>query len=1008
MYAERRVIDRVREVLGRQDQTVTPELRDLAQQYADLRRRIASRLEECAGLLARGLHTEARHVASSPPSLLEMARILQAEDLAPWLELCLSYELVEPCAIAPDLVEMLECALDDDRQEARRLEKLGRTFRRVALLGSTRESLSVLRQIRALDAKNAHWVSDVLSFEEERLRQIQAELETAARREDETRLAALLAETTSGEWGIKPALTLVSRLQSAHHASRRKRLLAEARRQAAAIAAAYSALDFAALDAALRRWTELEPQEDFAPDESLERQVEDAREWHAEQVRRRVDDEAFAKALQGLRHFLETEGALAELEKAHVRALSFQRELPEDLALPARRRIESIRLSLARAQRLKTLAIVSGLAVLVALLVVLGHEQVQARHLADWRDRVDAAIRGGRWSDAQDLLSALAAQEAALATQPEMIERRSQVEAGLRQFRERREALEESLRNLQRMAEAEFRPLAHAEALLAKAQALAQDEEDRLKVERLRTQLAGAKAAELRKVDDAFLAALAEVEKDLSLLETSDAVVDPGKCAWVLDRATVNHERAVSLAGQASPSLVPRLEPIRRSLDLKRQHVAAARRQVAERQGAVERLYSALPDFAGFQSSIEELAQRTDLERPETEQVRRLRGLLPLYRELRDSGSWTFSEDSTTEEMARNAVSAAAQVGSPFHEALGIVQEACRAWEIQASVQADLNQFLQLPLVAKLKRAKARADSGDGPIRTFYLLDDPQPRAPKDNGYDAIVLDPETLKGLRQRMFPVDGDLRWEFLPHVEYCRKLCTALSNPPRFTFLDFLLKQAQALSEADTIEPVVSVVLLQKLIGLPSGIADPTLSAFQDVAATLSSANTNFYWLSETPATLKAEDALRELIQGFRKMAPRLDAARRAWLFKKEIALKSVNRCLRLAGQVQRVAGQRRLLVSDPQATEAWIVREGVGGAPGRLMIVADCADGKATLRSELEVALVDGEPLWTPTRGRSTEALVTELAQRHGMDRAAIDAWSDWPAAWPVNERRLRSR
>ena len=154
MYAERKIIDQVRECLQRLVHVESPEIRDLAEQYAALCRTTRSRLEMCAGYLARGLRTESKHVAETSPPLLDLVRILLMQDLEEWHEFCLSYGLPEPPSVPADLAEMLETAFGEQRKDGHLLDTLMQRYRKAALIGNTRQKVDSLRKIRAADPNN--------------------------------------------------------------------------------------------------------------------------------------------------------------------------------------------------------------------------------------------------------------------------------------------------------------------------------------------------------------------------------------------------------------------------------------------------------------------------------------------------------------------------------------------------------------------------------------------------------------------------------------------------------------------------------------------------------------------------------------------------------------------------------------------------------------------------------------------------------------------------------------
>ncbi|MBI5366542.1 MAG: hypothetical protein HZA54_05865 [Planctomycetes bacterium] len=1009
MYAERRIIDRVREVLRQQDQTLTPEMRDLAQQYAELRSRIRTRLEECSGFLARGLRSEARHVAGVSPPLLEMARILQAEDLAAWTGLCLGGELPEPPVLPPDLIAMIECALDDESGPAARLATLARSFRRVVLLGSTRESLAILRQIRTLDGKNPTWTEDVRAFEEERLVQVPAECAAARHANEEARLTALAAELAAPGWQIRPAPALVKQVDEALRAVRTIRLCKEAAELSTTIATAHSSMDFAPIEAGLRRWAELEKEADFQPDPNVQRQVEDARLWYSAEVRRRVDEEAFNHAVSNLCRSIQESGPLAELEALLTRASSFQRELPEEVALATQRRLATLRLAQTRRQRWLAFLVAAGLLLTVAGIGFIGRERIRDREYRSLLVQLDAAIQERRWDLAQHHLDLLARSSADTATLAVLAERRDRVATAQRTSRQRREGVDQILQELAGLAASGYRPFEHAESLVTKASTQTEEDDNRLRIERFRTEITAARAKAQQEVDESYLGQLELAERALARLEALDAARELETCLRLLDEATGACARARALAVGVSHSLASRLEPIQESLDLKSRRLQESRDQLQARQAATSALYSSLPDLSAYESALHSLERLANLPPLERDRVHRLLRLLPANDALAEATSWTYTEERTSEQTIQSAVGNAQRASSPFLDALKTAETAIRAWPDSAAAVEDLQKFASLALVSNLRVTTGRP-STEKTARWIHLLEEPHRRSADstDAAYQAIAVNPVDFKQAALVFYPQTVPPKVELMPHARYARELLERLGKVQRGGVLDFLAQEARTLEQVEGVDPVITVIFMKKFLALGAKIGDEALRPYQTSLQDLDrDADTDVQWLSESKEVLDAKRGLQDPLRILSGRLGTMDTARRAWVFKKELAFRSLNRRLRIAGQVRILAGVLQPVSISRDAAELWLLRDVGPDKPCRSWILADCPDGTTTLRGD-SMAPIDGEPLWAPADGRTTQEDLVDAAQCAGMDSAGILAWTDWPAAWPQNERRLKDR
>ena len=217
MLDYQRIVDDVRSLLCVQGADAMDFLRAAAADYSIACDEVNERLHQCGSLLRQGLRSEAIQVAEIEPNLLDTTALLDFPERAQWVE------TAGRCGIAAPTPLLLDVAAE--LNEAYGLEQpLGTLLQQHRLLALARGPLAarigVLRALADMDAGNPVWQEDLRIFEEERQKQIAAEVKVATHRQDAAALASLDAELSSPDWRNPPPLELAC---SASEASTRLR-----------------------------------------------------------------------------------------------------------------------------------------------------------------------------------------------------------------------------------------------------------------------------------------------------------------------------------------------------------------------------------------------------------------------------------------------------------------------------------------------------------------------------------------------------------------------------------------------------------------------------------------------------------------------------------------------------------------------------------------------------------------------------------------------------------------
>ena len=170
-------------------------------QFSEAIREVNSRLRECEKMLRQHQVIEAIRQADLEPSLLDAVEILDIAEIDLWNALLQSFDLGagEPLCHGP--AEDLNASYS----ELQPLEEDLRRHRLLAIAQSPlRLRLKTLRKLNLLDPDNRIWSEDLESFEGERSKQIQAELQNAIKQKNIPQIEDLLTEIKQTDWITPP------------------------------------------------------------------------------------------------------------------------------------------------------------------------------------------------------------------------------------------------------------------------------------------------------------------------------------------------------------------------------------------------------------------------------------------------------------------------------------------------------------------------------------------------------------------------------------------------------------------------------------------------------------------------------------------------------------------------------------------------------------------------------------------------------------------------------------
>lgn len=331
------VVDQIRAFLAETDQTLTPQLGELAKAYATICAQVNDRLRQCVAFLRKGLRAEAIHVADAEPALLDVLLIVDIPERGEWDDLCATYDLPRAPALMIDAAQ----ELNEAYAIVRPIEVLLDRHRRLALeRAPLAERIPVMRALAKADPESLFWEEDIRTFEQARLKELRAEAETAARARDHATLTKLLAEISAPDWRTTVPKDVAAIVQRAELACRQESSASTLRRLAANVEAARVGEDLAATVRLLGDLRAAAKSAEMALPADVQTKVAPAEQWVAKQEAARRQRQQLADACGTLATAVQRGAPASELQSLRAAAAALG-TIPPDLAASADRAIRA-------------------------------------------------------------------------------------------------------------------------------------------------------------------------------------------------------------------------------------------------------------------------------------------------------------------------------------------------------------------------------------------------------------------------------------------------------------------------------------------------------------------------------------------------------------------------------------------------------------------------------------------------------------------------------------------
>lgn len=227
------------------------------------------------------------------------------------------------------------------------------------------DRLAALREIAAADPATPSWQRDVEELEKARLSELRNEAVACIRAEDAERIDGLLDEISSGNWRSPPPAELRETLSQASIAVHRHGAVDALRALVPRVRAALASGSDEEARAVFAQWGKVVKKSQLRVPPELLEEITPLARWIDEQDDRRHRDRAFGDACAALTDALGAGAGLDEIKLLHRQLLGFENEIPEELSIAYRRRMETLRLE-AQTDRRRQFALAAALVLAVA------------------------------------------------------------------------------------------------------------------------------------------------------------------------------------------------------------------------------------------------------------------------------------------------------------------------------------------------------------------------------------------------------------------------------------------------------------------------------------------------------------------------------------------------------------------------------------------------------------------------------------------------------------------
>ena len=858
-------------------ETADPDfLRDSAALYAEACAEVNDRLRQVARLLHRGLRGEAIQSAEEEPSLLDLVGVLDFPELSTWQEMLRQWGMAAPPPLLVDLAAEIDQAYTDQQP----LESLLKRHRLLALgRAALSARIATLRQLARIDAANANWEEDVASLERARLKQIGDEANVAQRNDDLQTLTAIRTELNTDGWRVERPVSLVRRIDDLHNQLAVKLARKELQDLEKVLSTAHMAFDVPAGQKALGRWEQAAGVAKLQPSDALAERAAPALQWLAEQERIDQEQRRRQEAIAAVEQAIDADLPGRDLERLWQQCQVFDEPPPDALRHRVEHKLAAYALASKRRHRVILTAVVGGLVLVTGLVTFVIMDQRQRAAIADSENVMKVMVDGGQLDKAHDYFENLQRSSPRIAASTQIQKQRARLDSVRQAEENRRTAFESAITRLEQGS-----PESPDQAALAKARDLARMSSEKERVSTVEARIAAARRRQQQEQNEAISQRLVVFRDRLTELDASKGDADQDRLSDYA-RLRKEIEDGKSEFPQASPAVRAQLNPLVMRIDARLKELRSRQNEVE----ALARITESVGDVPAFSSALQTYAD----DFPESPISTNLASL------QKERGLWegliAWSTFLTSSFGDKGNISAARaremlQRGGELDASYGAVpladffrarktylrSVADRESDDGTPLAEELRKLFRDPLIGKLWMV----ESNDG-LR-YYCMDEPA----KNNGW--VRFKYITGFDLAEKPGTVrEADVAYAGLaPQSGVAGQALKLIDELPErgweWTFTHILY----ATTEKEQIDPILRVVLLQRILGLAGKGSTVLAQAFQPYRNGLDEVNVDpsVCWMDPRDDTAKNErrrvevllrglpslsDAIRETGRGFQEM-------------------------------------------------------------------------------------------------------------------------------------------
>lgn len=446
MIAYQQVIDEIRMLLQMPDQQQADTVRRLGTQYNSACQEVNGRLNQCANLMAKGLRSEAIHVAQAEPILLDVVAGLDFPERKHWEQLCATHNIALPQPLNLEVASLLNEAYADD-------QPLDELLRKHRLLNLGRAPLSarlgLLRRLAELDSRNPTWEDDVKTFERARLQQIQNNIDLLVQQQNAGAVLAVANELSNANWRVSPPAPLVTKVQTAAKRFGDMKTLGILREVEAKLNDAMAACDVPRAITLRDQWNRLVATSRPSPGDPIWNRVSVVLSWVDQQANRQADEAAYQEAVSRLESLVNVAGSVDTLEKQYQEVLRFNRGIPETLQAKYQAATKRLR-SAARRRRFVRVAVpVLAIGLVLAGVVWWLNFRSQNQKVNDAIQAMNQFLEAGQVAEAKAYLVQVEQGDPVVAQNRDIQALKVRIQIAEREEEERRLAFKESFKAAQ-------------------------------------------------------------------------------------------------------------------------------------------------------------------------------------------------------------------------------------------------------------------------------------------------------------------------------------------------------------------------------------------------------------------------------------------------------------------------------------------------------------------------------------------------------------------------------